>query len=422
MSEERKRLLRDRLGRFKLRLTLGQENALPMRFVGVFAAGAFLLVLTTEKCLSAVPYSMAGCATRWKSRYLETCLPTLRGEISLSDAVSIGLANSMCKLIAKGPLLRTDNWLSYPSALQSRFASDESGASSSCCSAYHSAIVLAVREAYWDAAWRQAKLDLASEKLAHKKAVVQLWDQSSQGSTSEASKNVEAGIANAHEGVKKASQLYSDALLKLKNVLRVSPTSLVSPKDQLSYGEEVRGKYDLDELLHIAGNSRIDAANARAQMDWLRFLFGLATRNTVYAIDTAINIDNPTSNYLPGQMDDGIISDTTGMMDVAGCLAQNLLLQQDELARVEVNVAQDVTLRWIDFDTDIRSVEIARNLVFVMQRNFDDCQKDYATRKILSEEESEVAEYFFESRESLLDATYRLRLAEARLLYATGSL
>ncbi|MBX9688614.1 MAG: hypothetical protein K2X27_18035 [Candidatus Obscuribacterales bacterium] len=161
--------------------SLDSQSDVQVRLMQLLGASSLLTVLclaSITECRSA-PYHYSIQAHRhseWhKYRLIDSAKPTFTGEITLGEAVTMGLAadsdrrrhavteqlppfrSELCRSPSQSGLsasyLCTDAQLAdFPTSL-------------AAYAAHCNTVALAVRSAYWEAIWHKANLELVSEKL-----------------------------------------------------------------------------------------------------------------------------------------------------------------------------------------------------------------------------------------------------------------
>lgn len=411
----------------KKRNKFDRRSVVQARLKQLLGASSLLTVLclssATTECLSA-PRDWSLQVHRhsgWhKYSFIYSAKPTFTGEITLSEAVAMGLAtdsekqrhavaeqlpfiSGLCRSYAQSGLrLCTDGSLAgLPTSL-------------AAYQAHRNTVALAVKVAYWEAIWRKAELELASEKLKDKEERFAGLQECVRHRRSDGDKSREEGeLVRVRRQVSDASRSFRGSVVRLADILGVAPTSLLLLKEQLALSDD---GYELNYLVTEARTGRLEVYEADRTVCDSRQCLSLSMsrldrdRNHVtYAlartIEPDISIQESRGDDRTDQFDNAIGDSLMVELDpLAGLMLALFSLEQAESARkqVQLNVAQDVIIKWIDFDTERRNVGIDQDFVRVCKQQYEECRMQCPDGSAAALEKSQVADYFFDARNSLL--------------------
>lgn len=411
------------------------------QLVGASSLLTVLCLSSTTESLSA-PHDWSLQVQRhsgWhKYSFICSGKPTFTGEITLSEAVAMGLAadserqrhavaeqlpflSGLCRSYAQSGLrICTDGSLAgLPASL-------------AAYQAHRNTVALAVKVAYWEAVWRKAELELVSEKLKDKEERFAGLQECVRHRRSDGDKSrEEEELVKVRRQVSDASHSFRGSVVRLAEILGVAPTSLLLLKEQLSLSDD---GYELNDLVTEARTGRLEVCEAdrtvRDSRQCLSLSMSRLDRNhVIYAlartIEPDINTQESKGDDRTDQFDNAIGDSLMVELDpLAGLMLALFSLEQAESARkqVQLNVAQDVIIKWIDFDTERRNVGIDQDFVRVCKQQYEECRRECPDGSASLLEKSQVADYFFDARNNLLYTLYRYKIAEARLLCAAGVL
>lgn len=291
---------------------------------------------------------------------------------------------------------------------------------------------LKVKEAYWNAAWGEANLRVASDYVKFREwSSRNMKSKVDEGKTPRADfLREEAELAKARIQLNERYRDFNSAMLNLKVAMAVNIASQVSIKDPLEY---VEIREELSNFLELAGKNRPEIAKAESRVAEFKArrqvaLSKYSPQINAYGVGSNITGSSPDGNA-NGKWGGfiGVIGGVT-LFDSGGRLnevrAANAAVRQAELARrdVELKVAQEVSQAWIDLDLARRNVQLAKEEVVSAEEDQRLLKERYRIGKAIALEEFDAAVKFYQARLSLFEAIYKYRLAEARLTFASGGI
>jgi outer membrane protein TolC len=289
---------------------------------------------------------------------------------------------------------------------------------------------LKVREAYWDAAWYEAKLRVDTDYAKTK-------DWSSQNVKARVDEGKaprvdylreDAELSRARTQVNEDFRDYNVALVKLKTALGINYSSLFFLKDSLEYFE-MPG--DISGFLLSAGKNRPEIAQADSKIAELKARRMVA--RSKYA--PQVNLYGLGSNITGSSPDGGGNGRWGGVVGVVGGVtlydsgirlnelrAADNAVRQAELARAEVRqkVAEDVSIAWINLDLSRKNVDLAKVEVVSAEEDQRLMHTRYLVGKAIELEDFDASVKLLQARLNLLQSIYKFRLAQARLIWASG--
>ena len=291
---------------------------------------------------------------------------------------------------------------------------------------------LTVKETYWNAAWTEAKLTVASDYVKYRQ-----WSSNNMKIRVQEGKvpradflREEAELAKARIQVNEAYRDFNTALLNLKVALAVNLGSQLTVKDALEYVETAG---DVSTYLLEAAKNRPEIARAASKVAEMkaRKLVAMSKYSpqvNAYGLGSNISGSSPDGNAngrLGGFI--GVMGGVT-LFDSGSRLnelrAANTAVRQAEIAKQEANlkVAQQVSQAWIDLDIARRNVQLAKDEVTSAEEDQRLIHTRYQVGKSIALEDFDATVKMFQARLTLLEAVYKYRLAQARLTFASGSL
>lgn len=240
----------------------------------------------------------------------------------------------------------------------------------------------------------------------------------------------EAELARARAQVNNDYRLFNTALLDLKVRMGVNITSLISLKDKLEYLEK---SGELTSYLVEAGHDRPEIAKAESRVQEMRakrmvalskyspqvYLYGLGSNAT----GRTPGVDDSANGRWGGTL--GIVGSVT-LFDSGSRLnevrAANASLKEAQIAKqeAELKVAQEVAQSWIDLDLARRNVDLAHSEVASAEEDQRLFHARYLVGKSIALEDFDAGVKLLQARLALLQAIYDYRIAEARMVWATG--
>lgn len=291
---------------------------------------------------------------------------------------------------------------------------------------------LKVKEAYWNAAWAEANLRVASDYVKFRES-----------STANMKARVDEGKAPRADYLRESSELskarillneryrdFNSALLSLKVVMAVNIGSTVSLRDELVYSELTR---DLNSFMEEAAKARPELARAFNRVAEMKARRQIARSKyspqvNAYGLGSNISGSSPDGNA-NGRWGGviGVIGGVT-LFDSGSRFnelrAANAAVREAELAKrdVELKVAQEVSQGWIDLDLARRNTLLAQEEVTSAEEDHRLFHARYEVGKSIALEQFDAAVKMFQARLTLLESIYKYRLAEARLTFASGDI
>lgn len=293
-------------------------------------------------------------------------------------------------------------------------------------------ISLKVKEAYWASAWNEAKLRVATDYVRFREGSVHnMKVRVEVGKAPRADYlREEAELAKARIQLNQSYRDFNTALLNLKVAMAVNLGSVISIKDALVYAE-IPG--DLSTFLIDAARNRPEITRATSLVAEIKAKRTVAMSKyspqvNLYGLGSNITGSSPDGDAR-GRWGGvfGVVGGVT-LFDSGGRLnelrAANAAIKQAELTKrdVELKVAQEVSQAWIDIDLARRNVELAQTEVKSAEEDHRLFHTRYLVGKSIALEDFEAAVKMFQARLTLLEEIYKYRLAEARLISASGGI
>lgn len=294
------------------------------------------------------------------------------------------------------------------------------------------ATALRIKQAYWAAAWMQAKLQVDTDYVKFR-----------EGSTSNMNVRVETGkspraeylrevaeLARARQQVNQDYREYNQALVNLKAEMGINLSSLISLSDELSSCEPAG---DINVYLTKAAVARPEIRQSVAKVDEARAQRMMARSAYLPHID----LYGLTSNLTGATTSGDANGRWGGMISVIGHLtlfdsgerfstlrASNAAIREAQFAKTqtELKVGQDVANAWIDVDTARRNVELANSEVQFAEEDYRLTHARHLVGKAIPLEEFDAAIRLFRSRLKVKEMLYNLRLAQDKLVWSSGDL
>lgn len=291
---------------------------------------------------------------------------------------------------------------------------------------------LKVKETYWNSAWNQARLRVASDYVKYRQwASNNIKARMQEGKAPRADYlREEAELAKAKIQVNETYRDFNSSLLNLKVAMAVNIGSQIGIKDSLEFTETPG---DLSKYLLEAAKSRPEIARAAARLAEMKARRVVAMSKyspqvNLYGLGSSISGSNPDDNR-SGRWGGvvGIVGGVT-LFDSGSRLnelrAANAALREAEVAKrdVELKVAQEVAQAWIDLDLAKRNVVLSQEQVTSATEDHRLFHMRYEVGKSIALEQFDAAVRMFQSRLALLETIYKYRLAEAQLLAASGGI
>jgi multidrug efflux system outer membrane protein len=291
---------------------------------------------------------------------------------------------------------------------------------------------LSVKEAYWTAAWSEASLRVASDYVKFRE-----WSSSNMKARVQEGKapradylREEAELAKARIQLNERYRDFNSALLNLKVAMAVNVGSQITLKDSLQY---VEISQDLSKFLETAAVNRPEIMKASNRVTEMKARRQLALSKyspqvSAYGVGSSITGSSPDgdSNGRWGGFI-GVLGGVTLFDSGARAnelRAANAAVREAVLAKknTDLKVAQEVSQAWIDLDLARRNVALAQDQVTSAQEDHRLFHARYEVGKSIALEQFDAAVKMFQARLTLQEAIYKYRLAQARLIYASGGI
>ena len=291
---------------------------------------------------------------------------------------------------------------------------------------------LSVKEAYWAAAWAEASLRVASDYVKFRE-----WSSSNMKKRMDEGKapradylREEAELAKARIQLNERYRDFNTALLNLKVAMSVNLGSQIGLRDSLVYVETADG---LNKFLESAATRRPEITKAINRVAELK-----ARRQVALSkYSPQISAYGAGSNITGSSPDGEANGRWGGFIGVMGGVtlfdsgsranelrAANAALREAELAKknTDLKVAQEVSQAWIDLDLARRNVTLAQEQVVSAEEDHRLFHTRYEVGKSIALEQFDAAVKMFQARLTLQEAIYKYRLAQARLIFASGEI
>lgn len=292
------------------------------------------------------------------------------------------------------------------------------------------ATALKVKEEYWNAAWNQARLRVAQDYVKYRQ-----WSSNNikirvdEGKAPRADYlREEAELSRARAQTNERYRDFNTALLNLKVVMAVNPGSPLELKDELVF-TEIQG--DLSSYLITAGKNRPEIARATSKVNEAKARKMVAMSKyspqvNAYGLSSNISGSSPDGNAngkwgaFIGVMGGVTLFDSGSRLNELR--AANAAVRQAFMAQKDANlkVAQEVSQAWIDLDLARRNVELSQAEVTSAEEDNRLFHARYQVGKSIALEAFDAAFKMFQARLNLLESIYKYRVAQARLVRASG--
>lgn len=291
---------------------------------------------------------------------------------------------------------------------------------------------LQVKEAYWNAAWSQTTLRVGSDYVKYREwSTRNMKARMQEGKAPKADYlREEAELAKARIQLNESYRDFNTALLNLKVAMAVNIGSQVALKDRLEF---VEVKDELSKFLEDAGRNRPELTRAAFRVTEVK-----ARRKVAMSkYSPQINAYGLGSNITGSSPDGSANGRWGGAIGVMGGVtlfdsgsrlnelrAANTAVREAELAKrdADLKVAQQVSQAWIDLDLARRNVQLAQDEVASAEEDHRLFRKRYEVGKSIALEEFDAAVKVYQARLTLQESIYKYRLAQARLVFASGSI
>lgn len=289
-----------------------------------------------------------------------------------------------------------------------------------------------VKEAYWNSAWSEASLRVATDYVKFRE-----WSSRNMKARVQEGKapkadylREEAELAKARIQLNERYRDFNTALLNLKVSMAVNLGSQVALKDELKYVEIAD---DLSKFLEDAARNRPEITRAANKVAELKARKQIAMSKyspqvNAYGLGSNITGSSPDGNAngrwggFIGVMGGITLFDSGSRFNELR--AANAAVREAELAKrdVDLKVAQEVSQAWIDLDLARRNVALAKDEVTSAEEDQRLFHARYQVGKSIALEDFDATVKMFQARLTLLENIYKYRLAQARLTYASGAI
>lgn len=291
---------------------------------------------------------------------------------------------------------------------------------------------LSVKEAYWSAAWSEASLRVASDYVKFRE-----WSSSNMKARVQEGKapradylREEAELAKARIQLNERYRDFNSALLNLKVAMAINVGSQITLRDSLQYVEisDVLSKFLEAAAVNrpeiMKASNRVAEMKARRQLALSKY----SPQVSAYGVGSSITGSSPDgdSNGRWGGFI-GVLGGVTLFDSGARAnelRAANAAVREAVLAKknTDLKVAQEVSQAWIDLDLARRNVALAQDQVTSAEEDHRLFHARYEVGKSIALEQFDAAVKMFQARLTLQEAIYKYRLAQARLIYASGGI
>jgi len=289
-----------------------------------------------------------------------------------------------------------------------------------------------VKEAYWNTAWSEANLRVATDYVKFREwSTRNMKVRMQEGKTPKADYlREEAELSKARIQLNERYRDFNTALLNLKVSMAVNIGSQLVLKDTLEY---VETNDDLNKFLEDAARNRPEILRAASKVTEMKARKQVAMSK----YSPQVNAYGLGSNITGSSPDGDANGRWGGFIGVMGGItlfdsgsrfnelrAANAAVREAELSKrdVDLKVAQEVSQAWIDLDLARRNVALAKEQVTSAEEDHRLFHARYEVGKSIALEQFDAAVKMFQARLTLLEAIYKYRLAQARLTYASGSI
>lgn len=290
----------------------------------------------------------------------------------------------------------------------------------------------AVKEAYWKAAYSQAKLQVVMDYVKYRQ-----WSSNNlklrvqEGKSARADfLREEAELARSRVEQNDAYRDFNSELLNLKAAMAINLASVFSLKDALEF---VETQGDLSSYLLQSAKERPELSRAASRVAEMKARKMVAMSKyspqiNAYGLGSNITGSSPDGNAngryggFIGVMGGVTLFDSGARFNELR--AANAAVREAEIAKrdTDLKVAQEVSQAWIDLDLARRNVELAREELASAEEDQRLYHARYQVGKSIALEDFEATVKLFQARLVLLEAIYKYRLAQARLAYTSGGI
>ena len=291
---------------------------------------------------------------------------------------------------------------------------------------------LRVKETYWNAAWSEANLRVATDYVKFRE-----WSSRNMKARMQEGKapradylREEAELAKARIQLNERYRDFNSALLNLKVAMAVNIGSQLALRDELVF---VEIKDDLNKFLTDAASNRpelrravhkVAEMKARRQVAMSKY----SPQVNAYGLGSNITGSSPDNNAngrwggFIGVMGGVTLFDSGSRLNELR--AANAAVREADLAKrdAELKVAQEVSQAWIDLDLARRNVALAQDEVTSAEEDHRLFKARYEVGKSIALEQFDAAVKMFQARLTLKESIYKYLLAQARLTFASGGI
>ncbi len=293
-------------------------------------------------------------------------------------------------------------------------------------------VALSVKEAYWNAAWSEANLRIATDYVKYRQ-----WSTSNLKARVDEGKSPradylreQAELAKARVQLNERYRDFNSALLNLKVAMAVNVGSEMKLTDTLEY---VETKGDLASFLEAAALNRPEIMKAAQRVFEMKArrqvaLSRYSPQVSAYGLGSNITGSSPDGDAngrwggFIGVMGGVTLFDSGARRNELK--AANAAVKDAELAKknTDLKVAQEVSQAWIDLDLARRNVTLAQEEVTSAEEDHRLIHVRYEVGKSIALEDFDAAVKMFQARLTLKESIYKYRLALARLAFASGGI
>ncbi|QQR58775.1 MAG: TolC family protein [Candidatus Melainabacteria bacterium] len=289
---------------------------------------------------------------------------------------------------------------------------------------------LRVKETYWNAAWSEANLRVATDYVKFRE-----WSSRNMKARVQEGKapradylREEAELARARIQLNERYRDFNSALLNLKVSMAVNIGSQLALRDELVF---VEIKDDLNKFLTDAASNRPELRRAAYKVAEMKARRQVAMSKyspqvNAYGLGSNIKGSSPDGNAngrwggFIGVMGGVTLFDSGSRLNELR--AANAAVREADLAKrdAELKVAQEVSQAWIDLDLARRNVALAQDQVTSAEEDHRLFKARYEVGKSIALEQFDAAVKMFQARLTLKESIYKYLLAQARLTFASG--
>ncbi len=291
---------------------------------------------------------------------------------------------------------------------------------------------LKVKEAYYNAAFNQAKLKVDSDYVKFRQiSTSNMKERYLDGKTPKADYlREEAELAKARQQINDDYRDFNTNLLNLKVAMGLNIGSPISLNDCLSENE---GNGDVSTYLIEAQKSRPELKQADALIDEMKGNKLVKRSSYLPQIGLYGGSSNITGNSPDGNAQGkwgGFIGVMAGItlfdsgLRLNELRAANVELRKAKIIKqdAELKVAQQVAQAWIDLDLAKRNIDLAKSQVISAKEDQRLFHERFLIGKSIALEDFEATVKLFRAKLAVIESIYKYKLAEANLKRASGQI